>query len=260
MTLEERARDQYADDAKLNARINLHRRFSSSPVSWSRWVFDQMRLPGNASVLELGGGTGLLWTDNRDRLLEGLRLVFSDPSTGMLDSAKTNLAGIPGVEFRQAEAAQIPDDRGAFDVVIANHMLYEVPDRFATLSEVVRVLRPDGRFYAATNGANHMRELDELIGPAVKALETSTTRFSLENGKEQLAGFFRSIKLVRHDNWLAVTDAAAVIAYVRSLSLDLSERDYDRIARAVDGVIKREGVFWITRDSGIFVCAEPRLN
>jgi len=258
MTVEERAQRQYADERKLNARINLHRRSSTSPVSWARWVFDQMQLPEGARVLELGAGTGLLWSENRDRLPTELRLVFTDASGRMLASAKGNLAGIPNVEFRQMDATQIPDPADSFDVVVANHMLYELPDRTAVFSQVVRALRPTGQLYAATNGANHMRELDELIGLARTAAASPATRFSLENGETQLIPFFGSVELRRHDNRLAVRDPAAAMAYVRSLSLDLSDDEDARIAEAIGQIIDGEGAFRITRDSGLFICRQPR--
>lgn len=252
--------EQYRNDANLNARINSHRRFSTSPISWNRWVFDQMRLADSARVLEVGAGTGLLWSENRDRLPTGLELVVSDSSEGMLRAAREQLDGLPGLEFRQIGAAQIPDGDRTFDVMIANHMLYHVPDRAAVFSAVARVLRPGGRFYAATNGAAHMEELDELIGKPEKRPLISTTQFSLENGAEQLAPFFASVQLARHQNPLAVTDASAVLAYVRSLPWDLSELELGRIAEVVDGIIAMNGAFRITRDSGMFLCADPRQS
>jgi len=251
--------EQYRNDANLSARINLHRRFSTSPISWNRWVFNQMQLPESARVLELGAGTCVLWGENRDRLPAGLELVASDSSDGMLRAAREQLGGMRGVELRQMDAAGIPDGDQTFDVVIANHMLYHVPDRAAVFSEVVRVLRPSGRFYAATNGTAHMEELDELIGKPEKRAMISTTQFSLENGAEQLAPFFGSVQLVRHQNPLAVTDTSAVLAYVRSLPWGLSERELSKIGEVLDGMIARNGAFHITRDSGMFLCADPRL-
>jgi ubiquinone/menaquinone biosynthesis C-methylase UbiE len=254
---EERTRQQYASDANLTARINLHRRFSTNMVSWNRWVFDQMQLSNGAHVLEIGAGTGRLWSENRDRLPAGLRLVFSDPSEGMLVSAKERLADLGNVEFRKTHADKLTDDDFTFDTVIANHMLYEVPDRNAVFSEVVRILRPEGRFYAATNGENHMHELDALIGQPEKTRDISTTRFSLENGAQQLAPYFGSVELARYENPLAVTDVSAVLAYVTSLSLDLSQRELNSIGEAVEGIIARSGAFRITPDPGMFMCGEP---
>jgi SAM-dependent methyltransferase len=253
------ALEQYRNDANLTARITLHQRFSTNPISWNRWVFDQMQLPAGVRVLELGAGTGVLWSENRDRLPAGLELVVTDSSEGMLRAARGQLDRVPGVEFRQMDADRIPDGEWTFDAVIANHMLYHVPDRAAVFSEVVRVLRPSGRLYAATNGASHIVELDELIGKPEQRAMISTWQFSLENGAEQLAPFFGSVQLARHQNPLAVTDTPALLAYVRSLPWDLSEDEMGRIAAVIDGTIATNGAFRITRDSGIFLCAEPRL-
>jgi ubiquinone/menaquinone biosynthesis C-methylase UbiE len=251
--------EQYRNDANLTARINLHRRFSTNPISWNRWVFDEMRLPVGARVLELGAGTGVLWGENRDRLPAGLELVFTDSSEGMLRAAREQLDGLPGVEFRQMDAVRITDGDRTFDAVIANHMLYHVTDRAAVFSEVVRVLRPSGRLYAATNGVNHMEELDDLIAKPEKRELISTTNFSLESGAAQLTPFFGSVELRRHQNPLAVTDTSAVMTYVRSLPWDLSEHELGTIAEVIDGVIATNGAFRITRDSGMFLCAEPHL-
>ena len=250
--------EQYGNDANLNARIDLHRRFSTDPISWSRWVFAQMPMPEGARVLEVGAGTGVLWSDNRDRLPNGLRLTLSDASPGMLTAAKAQLAGMAGVEFTHTDAGHLPGADQSFDIVIANHVLYHVPDRQSAFSEVVRVLRPNGRFYAATNGAAHMRELDDLIGPKAAAVQLSATRFGLENGTEQLVPFFGSVYIVRQQNPLQVTDVSAVTAYVGSMMLGLSDKEMARIDDVVRRIIATEGAFQITRDSGIFLCAEPR--
>jgi len=202
----------------------------------------------------------MLWGENQDRLPAGLELVVSDSSEGMLHAARQQLDGLPGVQFRQIDAAHVPEGNHTIDVAIANHMLYHVPDRTAVFSEVTRVLRPSGRFYAATNGATHMAELDDMIGKPEKRAMISTTQFSLENGAEQLAPFFDSVDLVRHQNPLAVTDASAVVAYVRSLPWDLSDRELARIEEVVNGIITTNGAFRITRDSGMFLCADPRQS
>lgn len=253
----ERTRQQYANDGNLTARINMHRRFSTNPVSWNRWVFDKMGLPDGACVLELGAGTGRLWSENRDRLPTDLRLVFSDPSAGMLASARERLGDIPNIEFREMDAGKILDDDQTFETVIANHMLYEVPDRTAVFDEVVRVLCPDGRLYAATNGENHMHELDALVARPEQTRQISTTRFSLENGAQQLAPYFGSVEMIRYENPLAITDVSAVVAYVGSLSLGLSESELTSIGEAVERIIARSGAFHVTPDPGMFMCGEP---
>lgn len=257
---EERSRQQYASDSNLNTRIDLHRRFSVNPVNWYHWVFDQMQLEENNRIVELGAGTGLLWAENRKRLPRGARLLLTDPSPGMLASAKQQLAGISNVEFREMTATRITEPDQSADAVVANHMLYEVADRPAAFAEIVRILKPDGHFFAATNGARHMAELDALIGSPERTCEIGRGTFSLENGATQLAPYFGSVACVRQPNSLAVTDTSAAIAYVKSLSLQLPDGELDRIRLAIETTIATEGAFRIQRDAGLFICAEPILR
>lgn len=59
MTERELVCEQYATDANLRLRIDLHERFSTSTLSYPRWVFDGYDFAAEAGVLELGcGATG----------------------------------------------------------------------------------------------------------------------------------------------------------------------------------------------------------
>ena len=60
--------DQYRDSANLDARIVLHRRFSTNTYGWYRWCFDRFDLPPRADILELGCGPAYLWHEMIDRV------------------------------------------------------------------------------------------------------------------------------------------------------------------------------------------------
>jgi 2-polyprenyl-3-methyl-5-hydroxy-6-metoxy-1,4-benzoquinol methylase len=51
---------QYRDASRLNTRIGLHERFSTDPQGLQAWVFDHFDLPEEASILDVGCGSGLL--------------------------------------------------------------------------------------------------------------------------------------------------------------------------------------------------------
>ena len=156
--------DQYKDASNLDARIQLHRRFSINKYGWIRWVFDQLDLPPVCRILDLGCGPANLWAETLQRVPAGWDITLTDFSPGMVEKAQENLrdSGRP-FAFNIVDAQYVPYDDDSFDVVVANHMLYHVPDRAKVLNEIHRVLQPGGRLYASTVGDNHLRELDEMI-------------------------------------------------------------------------------------------------
>jgi hypothetical protein len=60
--------EQYRTSGNLQARIDFHVRFRTNPYDWQLWVFDRLRLPAEARVLEIGCGAGSLWLENRARI------------------------------------------------------------------------------------------------------------------------------------------------------------------------------------------------
>lgn len=252
--------EQYRDASNLYARIALHKRFSTAKIDYQTWVFEQFALPPDARILELGCGPGRLWEQNRNRLPAGWEVTLSDFSQGMVEHARHALAG-GGHRFAFAlsDAQAVPFADGQFDAVIANHMLYDVPDRQKTYAEVRRVLKPEGCFYATTNSRDTMRQFTELegrlgiVGGVKTAVESSG--FTLENGESELAVWFPSVTLRRLEEVLLVTEAQPLIDYVLSVvgRSGLAGRTQDRIRATVEAEIRSQGAFRIDKISGIFI-------
>lgn len=250
--------DQYRDASNLDARVQLHVRFSTNKLGWHRWVFDQFALPKEGDILELGCGPGHLWRENRERIPQGWAIVLADLSSGMVKQARQNLnAGDGPFRLAVSDARTIPFADERFDACIANHMLYHVPDIEAALAEIRRVLRPGGAFYASTVGRSHMHELYDLVcrfdcklDPAGTSLPGS---FLLENGEAQLSRWFSRISLYQYEDALAVTEAEPLAAYVAST---VSQSAYvrgrlDAFTRFVEAEIARHGAIHITKTTGM---------
>jgi SAM-dependent methyltransferase len=246
----------YRTDAGLRARIDLHARFSTNP-GWYRWVFEQLDLAPDARVLELGCGTGDFWVANADRLPAGWRLHLSDLSEGMLRAALDEVGRawrrVPGMV---TDAQAVPADDATFDAVVANQMLYPVPDRDRALVEVRRVLRPGGRLYAATNGRAHLRELRELVDAPGG---WSDDPFGLETGPAQLARRFAEVTARRYPDALEVTEVEPVLAYLRTMPTLLAADPgaEARVAAAVAAAIPARGAFHVTKDLGLLLARRP---
>jgi SAM-dependent methyltransferase len=227
---------QYKTSANLGARAALHQRFSTNPRGWPQWAFDEL-LPYLAGrVLEVGGGPGWLWRHNVDRLPPDVRVTFSDLSAGMAREARSALPPT-GFSYLNLDVQALPFAGAAFDVVVANHMLYHVADLPAAVRELARVIVPGGVLFAATNGANHLREFDELIHAFEPRFADSfgslIGSFALENAVDVLAPAFSRVELHRYPDALLVTEAQPLADYLLSLNGDDPYLTPDRASEAV---------------------------
>jgi SAM-dependent methyltransferase len=251
--------DQYRDGSNLSARARLHERFSTNPYPWFRWVFEQLDIPEAARVLEIGCGTGALWAGNLDRLPSGWQVTLSDFSAGMLAEARRALAP-SGRAFSTivADAQSLPYPAGRFDAVVANHMLYHVPDVDRALAEFRRVLVPGGRLYAATNGVGHLGELWALLAEFAGRPTTDSRlarRFGLENGPELQGRHFASVELRRRANELVVTEAEPLVDYAFSVASRVEDTSdaRARFRKFVEARVARDDTVRITPQTGLFV-------
>jgi ubiquinone/menaquinone biosynthesis C-methylase UbiE len=254
--------EQYRDASNLTARIRLHERFSTNPYNLQLWIFDHFNLPAQARILELGCGPGQLWLNNLHRIPPGWEITLSDFSPGMLEKARGNLKGSTHqFEFVRIDAQSIPFPPNSFDAVIANYMLYHVPDRPQALSEIRRVLRPGGRCYAATIGDTHMKELDDLVSRFDQSVSAPSDdlvgAFSLENGMEQLEAWFGNVALHRFEDGLVVNETEPLVEYVQSSTFRwaLADEKVEAFRSFLEEELRHHGVIHITKATGLFIAA-----
>jgi ubiquinone/menaquinone biosynthesis C-methylase UbiE len=250
--------EQYKDTSNLDARVLIHERFSTNPYGWFQWVFDRLlKYPENAKILELGCGHGLLWKENVNRIPAGWDITLSDFSPGMLDAAWRNLV-VSGraFQFKEIDAQEIPFADGTFDAVVANFMLYHVPDRPRAIREIKRILKPGGCLVAATVGENHMQEMMQWLGRVHvgNIWQSYVNPFTLENGAEQLKPFFSNVTLSRYKDSLSVTEIEPIMAYLRSSmrAAELSEDELVKVQANLENKLKEEGRIVIKKDPGLF--------
>jgi len=251
--------EQYRDGRNLDARVRLHQQFSVSPGSLNRWLLQRIQAGSTSGVLELGCGPGHFWRETRDLRPSTWRVVCTDLSPGMVAEARRELSSEAGLGFAAADAQALPFPDGRFDLVLANFMLYHVPDRPRALAEARRVLRPGGLFAAATVGRGHMGGVRELIQRFVPDLPpqavAQSDNFLLENGAEQMAPFFDEVRVERQPNALRVTEPGPLVDYVLSMwgyREALAGRE-QAFAAFVAGEIARDGAIQIAKEAGLLL-------
>jgi ubiquinone/menaquinone biosynthesis C-methylase UbiE len=250
--------DQYKDSSNLDARIAIHQRFSTNPQGWFNWIFDTLvKLPAESKILEVGCGSAEMWKECASRIPPGWVITLTDLSDGMLDAAWRNLVPLGrSFKFEQMDAQSIQCSDETFDAVIANHMLYHVPDCEKALTEIKRVLEDDGHLIATTVGNTHMQEMYQWL-KRVNTNERSdmfSNPFTLENGLEQLQNVFSQVKKMQYADSLEVTEIDPLVAYIRSSigSADLSEGKLAELIKELSTTLQQEGKIFITKDSGLF--------
>ncbi len=191
--------EAYADDSRLDVRYRTHQLYTVDPVDFGRWTLERLPWRGSEWVLDVGCGPGDLLRRMASQHKGWGKLLGLDPSPGMVAKASSMGTGLP-VWFAVGDAQALPVLAGSFDVVMARHMLYHVPDIDQAVAEAARVLRPGGRLLAVTNSANTMPEYWALRREAAAEFpdavlpQNTAARFSLENAPDYLSPHFAQIE------------------------------------------------------------------
>lgn len=242
-------KEQYVNSTRLETRISIHEKYSRNKQPFGEWIVSHYDLKPDERVLELGCGTGSMWKGVT--LPVGCHVTLTDLSAGMLETAMSNTPHL-SADYAVCDAMDIPWTDHSFDVVIANMMLYHVPDIRKALREIRRVLKPDGRFFAATFGEHGATEavLDMLNLPC-----TAIHRFTLQNGGKQLSEHFVQVEMKQRPDALDVTNLDDLIAYLRSMAgmTVLADIPDDKL-KEVFAANMHHGVLSLPKEYGLFIC------
>ena len=101
-------------------------------------------------VLEVGIGSGLNLAHYPERVR---RVIGVDPSPGLLRiAAEASRSGAPETEFIEGTAERLPLEDRSVDCAVVSWTLCSVSDPRQALSEIRRVLKPDGIFSFVEHG------------------------------------------------------------------------------------------------------------
>jgi ubiquinone/menaquinone biosynthesis C-methylase UbiE len=213
-------------------------------------------------ILELGCGSGALWTENLPVLdrLPDVRITLSDISEGIIRDLRRSIPNENGrFLFDTFDCHAIPYEADSFDIVYANHVLFYCADIPAVLGEVRRVLKPDGLFCCSTYSSSHMREITELVqsfdARIVLYGDALYEHFGLDNGPDILQEIFPNRKLRRYDDEIILDRAEPLIEYILSCHGNQNQYLLERYREFREYVEQKvHPAFHITKDAGIFLC------
>lgn len=256
-TLEQKIKKQYMNSSNISARIMLHKEYSHNTQGWFEWVYEQCEIKKGEKILELGCGSGALWSRNICRLPQ-VKIMLTDISSGMIKDVNKNLGSDKHFKYRVMDAHYIDADDGTYDEVVANHLLFYLEDLDKVLKEIKRVLKPGGRLVCSTYGREHMKEINELVRDFDNRIVLSADNlydiFGKENGEKILKKRFAEVEWRQYEDYLTVDSADALVSYILSCHGNQNMYIVDRYKDFRMFVKKRtDKGFHITKDAGLFI-------
>jgi SAM-dependent methyltransferase len=163
-----------------------------------------------------------------------------------------------------ADARALPFPPDTFDLVLAAHMLYHVPEPARAAAELARLCRPAGHVLVVLNGRSHQAELLRLVSEASgSAVGGGAARLALEDAPDVLAPALAVVATdVRRDE-VVVTEPGPVMAYIQSMRPMVEPRlrgfvnwttVLARCRAALDTSLAEHGQWRTTLDTGVLVC------
>jgi len=125
------------------------------------------RQPTN--VLEIAAGTGVVTRAMTSGLPASVAIVATDLNQSMIDQAMAIGTARP-VEWRQADAMQLPFADGRFDAVVCQFGAMFFPDKAKAFAEVRRVLAPGGVFIFSVWDRIEENEIPDTVTTALAGL------------------------------------------------------------------------------------------
>jgi SAM-dependent methyltransferase len=214
-------------------------------LSWAAWArtpghdvywhfsgptFFELVPPPGRHALEVGCGEGRVC---RDLAARGHRVVGLDASPTLLGLAAE---ADPEGEYVLGDAAALPFEDGAFDLVVAFNSLMDVQDMPAAVAEAARVLEPGGRFCVcvthpiADAGSFESREPDARF--VIDGSYYGRRRFEGTFARNGLEVTFHGWCYPLEDYFRALEDAGFLIESVREpryVSVDGSPDRWNRL-------------------------------
>jgi len=137
-----------ADDERWQVSSSAAQQYEQYVASffapWAEDLVQRAGLRAGWNVLDVACGTGIVTRAAGPLLGASGSIVGSDLNEEMLTEAARHKVEGAVVEWRQADATELPFGDGSFDAVLCQQGLQFVPDKAAAAAQMYRVLRDGG--------------------------------------------------------------------------------------------------------------------
>jgi SAM-dependent methyltransferase len=199
-------------------------------------------------VLEIAAGTGVATRAMATALSDSVAIVATDLNQAMIDQAIAIGTSRP-VQWRQADAMQLPFDDGSFDAVVCQFGVMFFPDKAKAFGEVRRVLAPGGVFMFNVWDRIEENEIPDAVTNALAVLfpddpprfmvRTPHGYFDRATIQRDLAegGFMNRAEIATvaaRSRAPTARDAAVAFCLGTPLRNEIEARDLNRLGQATD--------------------------
>ena len=177
----------------------------------------------------------------------------------MVDEAVARCGALPlgSVRGCRADAAALPFEDGAFDLVIAMHMLYHLPDPAAGIAEMARVLKPGGFLAVTTNGIGNMREIYRLTTVFGSApTDPAAVAFGYDAAEQMMRTRFGNVAMSQYPASMRITEPEDVFLALTSYppGEGAGEPQLSGFRRAIaDAFRQGSGALDVSKETGLFL-------
>jgi ubiquinone/menaquinone biosynthesis C-methylase UbiE len=118
-------------------------------------------------VLEIAAGTGVVTRALASQLPRTTQIVATDLNPPMLEHAKMLMGRDDRIEWKTADAQNLPFADASFDAVACQFGVMFFPDKAQAFKEARRVLRPGGHYYFSVWGEISNNEFAQVVTQAL---------------------------------------------------------------------------------------------
>lgn len=196
MTVNPDAFTRFEHDGWSQAAEGYHHFFSPVTSSVVEPLLDAAHVTGGSAVLDVATGTGAMAAGAAARGAAVVGVDIAEPMVAL--AARFN----PGLDFRRADAHDLPFEDGAFSAVVANFLLPHLGNHHVAVGEMTRVLRRGGWLALSTWDLPERSAVLGLVvaavaeaGAAVPADLPAGPPFSAYSTDEAMTGLLRGAGL-----------------------------------------------------------------